>query len=84
MQVFKVLHHLSPRYLKDWFVSTEAYTGRTGRNKHRLYVPQIRSSIGKSSFTIVEHLFGIACLPICVVLTACQILRLSTNNSFVN
>ena len=50
VQVFKVLHHLFPRYLKDWFVSTEAYTGRTGRNKHQLYVLQIHSSIGKSSF----------------------------------
>ena len=50
VQVFKVLHLLCPQYLRDWFVFAETITGRQGRNKHRLYVPQIFSSIGKNSF----------------------------------
>ena len=29
---------------------TETFTGRQGRNKYCLYVPQIFSSVGKNSF----------------------------------
>ena len=50
VQVFKILHQFCPRYLKDWFVSAEAYTGRSGRNKFRLFVPRINTSIGKNGF----------------------------------
>ena len=52
VQVFKVLHLLCPRYLRDWFVFAETITGCQGRNKHCLHVPQIFSSIGKNSFYI--------------------------------
>ena len=54
VQVFKILHQFCPRYSKDWFVSAEAYTGRSGRNKFRLFVPRINTSIGKNGFFIVE------------------------------
>ena len=50
IQVFKVLHKLCPTYLKDWFMYAEALTGRNGRNKYRLFIPQIGSCIGKGSF----------------------------------
>ena len=48
VQVFKILHQFCPRHLKDWFVSAEAYTGRSGRNKFRVFVPRINTSIGKN------------------------------------
>ena len=50
VQVFKVLYQLCPGYLKDWFVFAEAYTGHSGRNKCRLFIPQINTSIGKNGF----------------------------------
>ena len=50
VQVFKISHQFCPRYLKDWFVSAEAYTGRSGQNKFRLFVPRINTSIGKNGF----------------------------------
>ena len=46
VQVFRVLHHLCPGYLRNWFVYAEAHTGHGGRNKHRLFIPQINISIG--------------------------------------
>ena len=46
VQVFKVLYQLCPRYLRDWFVFAEAYTGHSGQNKCRLFIPQINTSIG--------------------------------------
>ena len=45
IQTFKVLHSLCPAYLRDWFVYAEAYTGRCGHNKHRLYIPQIQTRV---------------------------------------
>ena len=50
VQVFKVIHRLCPAYLRDWFVYTEVYTGRSGRNKHRLYIPQLHTTVGKNGF----------------------------------
>ena len=50
VQVFKVLYQLCPGYLNDWFVFAEAYTGHSGRNKFRLFIPQINTSIGKNGF----------------------------------
>ena len=35
-------------------MSAEAFTGRSGRNKFQLFVPQINTSIGKNGFFIVE------------------------------
>ena len=34
----------------NWFVYAEAHTGHGGRNKHRLFIPQINTSIGKNGF----------------------------------
>ena len=52
VQVFKIVHQLCPEYLRGWFVNAEAYTGRSGRNKHRLFIPQINTSIGKNGFFV--------------------------------
>ena len=50
VQVFKVIHRLCPAFLRDWFVYTEVYTGRSGCKKHRLYIPQIHITVGKNGF----------------------------------
>jgi len=79
-----VLRHLCPQYSRDWFVFTETFTGRQGRNKYRLYVPQIFSSIGKKTvFVIVVWLFGIICPLICVALIVFQISRHHLKDCFV-
>ena len=49
MQVFKVLHNISPAYLRGLFSYTTDDTGYTGRNPHRLYVPGVRTNYGKRS-----------------------------------
>ena len=54
VQVFILLHHLYPGYLRNWFVYAEAHTGHGGRNKHCLFVPQINTLIGKNGFSIME------------------------------
>ena len=33
-----------------WFVFAEAYTAHSGRNKCRLFIPQINTFIGKNGF----------------------------------
>ena len=50
VQDFRVLYHLCPGYLRNWFVYAEAHTGHSGRNKHCLFIPQINTSIGKNEF----------------------------------
>ena len=49
VQVLRVLHHLCPGYLRNWFVYAEAHTGHGGQNKHNFF-PQINTSIGKNGF----------------------------------
>ena len=50
VQVFRVLHHLCPEYLRNWFVYVKAHKGHGGRNKPCLFIPQINTSIGKNGF----------------------------------
>jgi len=49
MQVFKVLHNISPAYLRGLFLYATDITGYTGQNPHRLYVPRVRTNYGKRS-----------------------------------
>ena len=44
------VNKLCPSYLRDWFINAEAYTGRSGCNRDRLFIPQISTNIGKSGF----------------------------------
>ena len=55
VQVFKVLHHLCPGYLRNWFVYAEAYSGQ---NKHHfcLFLKLILRLV-KMDFSIMELLF---------------------------
>ena len=46
VQVYRVLHKLSPPYL-NYAIDI---TSRTARNAHRLFVPRVRTNIAKSSF----------------------------------
>ena len=50
VQVLKVLHHLCPGCLTNWFLYAEAYTGHSGWNNHCLLIPLISNSIGKNGF----------------------------------
>ena len=50
IQIYKVLHHLSPPYLHDTFQYAVDVTGRAGRNVHRLFVPRVRTTLAKQSF----------------------------------
>jgi len=49
IQVFKILHNISPTYMRGLFTYAVEVTGHTGRNPHRLYVPRIRTNYGKRS-----------------------------------
>ena len=50
VQVYRVLHKLSPPYLYDSFHYAIDITSRTARNAHRLFVPRVRTNIAKDSF----------------------------------
>ena len=50
IQICKVLHHLSPPYLHGTVQYAVDVTGRAGRNLHRLFVPQVRTTLAKHSF----------------------------------
>ena len=47
IQIYKVLHHLSPH---DTFQYAVDVTGHAGRNVHRLFVPRVRTTLAKQSF----------------------------------
>jgi len=50
LQVFKILHNISPTYLQGGLFSYAIdVTGHVGRNPHRLYVPAERTNYGKRS-----------------------------------
>ena len=49
VQVFKILHELTPPYLHGMFRYASAVSGRVGRNPLRLYVPSIRTNYGRGS-----------------------------------
>ena len=47
--VYKILHQLSPAYLRATFNYTITVTSHVGRNSHRLFVPRVRTTYGKNS-----------------------------------
>ena len=49
VQVYRILHKLSSPYLCDTFHYTVDVTSYTGRNPHRLFVPRVRTNLGKGS-----------------------------------
>jgi len=49
VQVYKILHELTPPYLHGMFHYASAISGRIGRNPLRLYVPGIRTNYGRGS-----------------------------------
>ena len=61
VQVFEVIHDLCPQYLRNWFIYAEAHTGRSGRNKYRLFVPQITRQISTSVEKSTEFFLSWSC-----------------------
>ena len=47
--VYKILHQLSPAYLRATFNYTTTVTSHVGRNSHRLFVPRVRTIYAKNS-----------------------------------
>ena len=50
VQVYKMLHKLSPSYLNGTFNYAVDITLRTGRNIYRLFVPRVWTTLAKHSF----------------------------------
>ena len=50
IQVYRVLHKLSPSYLHDTFHYTVDITSHTGQNLYCLFVPRVRTTLAKHSF----------------------------------
>ena len=50
IQVYRVLHKLSPSYLHDTFHYAVDITSHTGRNLYRLFVPRVQITLAKHSF----------------------------------
>jgi len=48
--VYKILHQLSPGYLRATSNYVTTVTSHVGRNIHRLFVPRVRTNYGKNSF----------------------------------
>ena len=51
VQVYKTLHRTVPEYLHNLFEHAISVTGRTNRNDHRMFVPQVNTNYGKHSST---------------------------------
>ena len=49
LQLYKILHKMTPVYLHHMFSCTNSVTGRVGRNAHHLFVPQIHTNFGRRS-----------------------------------
>ena len=49
LQLYKILHKMTPVYLHHMFSYTNSITGRVGRNAHHLFVPQIHTKFGQRS-----------------------------------
>lgn len=47
---FKVLHHLSPPFLNNSINFASDITHRTTRNKYRVFLPSVRTNLGKCGF----------------------------------
>ena len=54
IQIYKVLHRISPPYLLHLFHYAKDVTTRQGRNPHCLFVPSGRTNYGKSSLRFRE------------------------------
>jgi len=50
IQVYRSVHKISPSYLHNTFHYAAEITGRYAHNKHRLFVPRVRTSLAKNSF----------------------------------
>ena len=50
IQMYRVLHKLSPSYLHDTFHYAVDITSHTGQNLYRLFVPRVRTTFAKHSF----------------------------------
>ena len=50
IQVYRVLHKLSPSYLHNTFHYAVDITSHTGRNLYRLFIPRVRTTLAKHSF----------------------------------
>ena len=50
IQVYRVLHKLSPSYLNATFHYAVDITSRTGQNLYCLFVPRVRTTLAKHSF----------------------------------
>ena len=50
IQVYRVLHKLSPSYVNATFHYAVDITSRTGRNLYRLFVPRVQTTLAKHSF----------------------------------
>ena len=46
---YKILHQLSPAYLRATLNYTTTVTSHVGRNSHRIFVPRVRTTYGKNS-----------------------------------
>ena len=49
VQIYKILHRVSPPYLFNLSRYARDVTDHQGRNPHHLYVPHVRTNYGKSS-----------------------------------
>ena len=49
VQVYKILNHLVPAYLRDTFMLSKDVTGFVGRNSHHLLIPRIWTTYGQKS-----------------------------------
>ena len=56
--VFKVLNGLSPPYLQNTFELSAHKTKRCLRNSYRIYIPFVRTTIAKNSFTTKMLFYG--------------------------
>ena len=50
IQVYKILHNLSPSYLNGTFRYAVDKTGRAIRNVHHLFIPRVQNALAKHSF----------------------------------
>ena len=50
IQVYRSVHKISPSYLHNTFHYAAEITGRDAHNKHRLFIPRVRTSLAKNSF----------------------------------
>ena len=67
LQIYKILHKMTPVYLHHMFSYTNNITGRVGRSAHRLFVPQIHTNLDGVVYSIVEPHYGMPCHLLCMM-----------------